>query len=134
MNFLTRSKKWLVMLLMLCVFLMLLMVGCNEEGAKSLNDMTHKERATYMLATYNNQYDDYMITTGYSKGADDIWVKTTSPDLSEDQIEILQKKKKILTKVKPLIRVYLMLTEGGATPDAETEQQILALLVDLSGI
>ena len=134
MNFLTESRKWLGMLLMLCVCLMLLMAGCNEKGTKGLSDMTPMERASYMLVTYNTQYDDYMITTGYSKDAYDVWVKTTSPDLSEDQIEILQKKKAILTKVKPLINLYVMLTQGGEVPGVEIQQEIMALLLSLASI
>jgi hypothetical protein len=131
MNHLTESRKWLMILLMLCVCLMLLMVGC-KEGAKNLGDMTPTERAAYMLSTYNSQYDDYMAVTGYTKGADDVWIKTSEPDLSSDEIKILQKKKEILIKVKPLIRTYLLLTEGGVTPTVENEQQILTLLLELS--
>jgi len=67
---------------------------------------------------YNGQSDDYKI-------------QAAKPDLTEEQKVILRKKKEILTKVYPLIKLYVGYAESGVLPPADTEAVIMRLTDEL---
>jgi len=102
--------------------LIVLLTGClNRDGPSP------QQQLVTIYDQFNMQYDDYMITTGYSKVTGD-WVKVDEPTLSDDQKEVLRKKKKILIDVYPLIKSYdsFMITGDPIPPDLLPE--ILGLL------
>jgi hypothetical protein len=88
---------------------------------KPIGDMTPKEKATFFMGVYNAQADDYKAMVA-------------KPNLAEDQIKILHAKKKVLTKVYPLIKTHNVYVDNGAKPTAESEQAIMDLLNQLTSM
>jgi disulfide oxidoreductase YuzD len=122
------------LLLMVLIFLMALS-SCAMGTAKSISEMTPKEKTTFMLGVYNSQYADYMSQTGYSwDGEKKEYVKISTPTLSDERKEVLKKKKEILTKLYPLIKIYDSTVNSGAAPNREVEQQIFDLLNNLQSM
>lgn len=78
-------------------------------------DWTPKEKSTFMNATYNQQYDDYLIVS-------------KSPNLTEDQKEILRTKKKVFVEIWPLLKTYSQYAQGGQVPTLMLEAQLMRLL------
>lgn len=107
------------------------MTACPMSQTKSYQEMTPKERGTWMLSMYNSQYEDYMMTTGYTKNFQGEWEKTSSPELTESQKEVLRDKKKLLTEVYPAIKVYVGYAESGVIPDADLETMIVSKINQL---
>jgi len=87
-----------------------------------------------MLSIYNSQYADYMTTVGYTLTADGDWIQTSEPELTEAKKEILREKKKILTKVDPLIKAYTGYVESGVIPTQGLETTIIQNLELLLGM
>ncbi|MGD9156814.1 MAG: hypothetical protein PVG39_00270 [Desulfobacteraceae bacterium] len=124
------QRKQFIMLLVMFIT-MVFLFGCPmmPTGAKSVSQMTPKEKVTWMYGVYNSQYADYQSMTGHIwDDTSETWKKTSSPTLSEDQKEILRKRKEILTRVYPIIKLYDSMLNSGAVPDRETEQKIIDLL------
>lgn len=120
-----------ITILLVMILAAVFFFGCPmvPKGAKPFTEMSPKEKVTWMYGVYNSQYADYQTMTGHTW--DDTtkeWKKTSSPTLSEDQKEILRKRKDILTKVHPLIKLYDSTLTSGAVPGRETEQKIVNLL------
>lgn len=110
----------------------LLSSGCAITGAKSISDMTPKEKVTWMYGTYNSQYADYQSMTGNTwNDATKKWDKTSFPALSDDQKKALRNRKDMLTTVYPLIKAYDSMLGSGAVPDRQAEQKIIDLLNSL---
>lgn len=80
--------------------------------------MEPKERVTWMLSIYNAQYEDYKT-------------QAARTDLTEAQKEILREKKKVLTKVYPLIETYAEYVNVGTVPSQELETLIVSNLETL---
>ena len=109
--------------------------SCAMGTAKSISEMTPKEKTTFMLGVYNSQYADYMSQTGYSwDGEKKEYVKISTPTLSDERKEVLKKKKEILTKLYPLIKMYDSVANTGVVPSHEVEQQIFDLLNNLQSM
>lgn len=109
--------------LMVIVFACLLLASCMHKPGtlKPIGDMTPKEKATFFMGVYNAQADDYKAMVA-------------KPNLAEDQIKILHAKKKVLTKVYPLIKTHNVYVDNGAKPTAESEQAIMDLLNQLTSM
>lgn len=120
-------------LLLLMMFLIVFMgvFGCASQDSRSMSPM---ETKAYILVTYNSQFDSHMLATGHTKNIEGVWEKTSSPVLSEDMKKMLRQKKVMLIRVKPMISTYIMLSGGGINYSVESEQQILAILTELSGL
>jgi len=117
----------------LVILFVSLLAGCPMQQAKSVQDMTPKERVTWMLGVYNSQYSDYMTVTGHTRGADGGWTKTSAPQLSDGQREVLRQKKQALQKVYPLIKAYDGYVSSGVTPSRAMEDEIVGILNSLTG-
>lgn len=111
-----KTKSLVAVLVLL--FVVGLMIGCTSN-IKPVDEMTPKEKATFFLSMYNKQYDDYQAMASRA-------------DLTEAQKEFLREKKKVLTEVYPLIKMYADYVDAGSVPSAETEAQIINYLNRLS--
>lgn len=116
---------------MLVIVLMTIAVCGCATGGKSFNEMSPKERVTYMYSVYNSQYADYMSMTGHVLDSGNNWVKTSDPELTSDQRSILKSRKEVLVKLYPLIRLYNAQAMSGKAVSRETERQIMDLLNQL---
>lgn len=54
-------------------------VALNGEKMKSWSEMTPKEKVVVAYSTYNSEYANYMLTTGWMMGVDGAWEKVTIP-------------------------------------------------------
>ena len=120
-----------IFVLLLFGFVMIGLTGCPSMGGKSFDQMSPKEKVIQMYSIYNSQYNDYMSMMGYIKGATGEWEQISTPSLTDEQREILRFRKKILTKVYPLIKLYDTQSQGGAGVSRETEAEIMRLLNQL---
>ena len=99
-----------------------------------------KKQLTMSYGIYNSQYSQYMTDTGYMVDDDGTWLKVDDPLLTEDQKNVLRKKKEILTQMYPIIKVYDSMVNGVIPHSSSTEQQLLDLidqlakLADLGGV
>jgi len=112
------------LLLLIFTFFMMGAIGCQT--------ITPKKQLTMMYGTYNSQYSQYMTATGYMLDDDGTWLKVDDPVLSEDQKQILREKKKILTKMYPLVKVFDSMVMGSVPYSATTEQELLNLIDQLA--
>jgi hypothetical protein len=71
-----------------------------------------------MLSVYNSQYEDYKVQA----------IRT---DLTEAQKEVLREKKAILTRVYPMINVYVGYADNGVIPEKDLETSIVSNLETL---
>ena len=115
-----------VMIGMLCFAFALTLVSCIPpqgagDGMKSLSEMTPKEKATWMMGIYNSQAKDYkeMIKR---------------PNLTNDQKQVLRNKKEVAKKIWPLLNTYRTYVNSGAVPTRQTEDQIIGLINELTGL
>lgn len=108
----TKRIVTLALLAMLFVF-----VGCaGMQGAKSITDMTPKEKSAWMMKVYNSSYEDYKVQAAMADS------------LTDEAKDILREKKKVLTEVWPLIKTYNGYVDTGAIPDKIIEEKIISLL------
>jgi len=103
----------------IALIIVLLIVGCaGLQGQDNFVSWTPKQRAAYFMGLYNGQYDIYKVQLTY-------------PDLTPEEKQILQTKKKILVQIYPMIQAYDILQASGATPSASDETAIIGLLDQL---
>jgi hypothetical protein len=110
-------RRSLIITLLLCFFA--IMVHCVADSG-SQGQKTPTEKLAYMYQIYNAQHEDYMVMSG-------------RPDLTEEQREILGKKKNVLEILQTLIPAYDMQVQLGS-PTYEREQEIYNLLTDLQNM
>jgi len=91
----------------------LLLSGCATMEV----EMTAKDKAAWAMALYNAQYDDYLRMTGMG-------------NLTEDQRQILRKKKAIMNELWPLLKLYAEYSKTGKIP-TDLEQQVTDLINQL---
>lgn len=115
-----QRKGMFVFVVILMIFLFSCVPG-QKSDLKSISDMTPKERVTWMLSVYNSQTRDYKAMVA----------KT---DLTNEQKEVLRKKKAIMIQVYPMINTYTTYVDSGAVPTKEVEDQIIDLINDLTGL
>jgi hypothetical protein len=115
-----RNVKWMVIILYV-LFLAACVTSGQKDGLKSFSEMTHKERATWMMGIYNSQARDYKAMVART-------------DLTNEQKDILRKKKSIMTQVWPMINTYTTYINSGAVPTKEVEDQIIKLINDLTAL
>lgn len=123
-----KARQIAVLYLILLFVIAFFMSACAMKDGKSINDMTNKEKLVMMYGVYNSQYSDYMRSTGYLLSSEGVWEKSFSVDFTDDQKDILNKKKAILKELYPLINLYDSFVSTGITPSAESEQKIFELL------
>lgn len=105
-------------------FLLMFLSGCvtlNVNKPKSISEMTPKERGAWFLGIYNSQDRDYRNMVA-------------RPDLTNEQKDVLRKKKKIMKEVYPMIKIYNAYIDSGAVPTKEIEDEIVQLINDLTGL
>lgn len=113
------KDKWTMWALtIICV---MFLVACATNGVKSLDDMTHKERATWMMGVYNSQARDYKAMVA-------------RPDLADSQKEMLRQKKALLTQLWPMVNTYTTYVDSGVVPTREVEDQIIKIINDLAAL
>lgn len=126
-----RSRKGIGGILMLLIFCFMF-AGClGGDGTKPLSEMTSQQKSIMMFDMYNKQFTSYMLATGYSKEQLGAWKKTSQPVYTDDERDILQKKKAVLQEVYPLIGIYDSYSTNGAQVTPEMEAQIFNLLDQL---
>jgi len=108
--------------------IMFMLVSCGGMPKINFADLTPKQKLTAMYGTYNSQYAGYMVSTGYALDEGGNWTKITTPEMSDDQKNVLVQKRKVLTEVYPLIKLYDTAVNSGALIDPNNEAQIFALL------
>lgn len=120
-------KKLNYLALLVLMVLSVALVGCATTNI----DMTPKKLAILANETYVKQYDDYM--SFFVKNADGEWV--VKQGVSEDQKEILRKRKNILMdldRLTDILNTYIMI---GYLPADETipaiETEIIKLIREL---
>jgi len=94
--------------------------------------MSPKKQLTMSYGIYNSQYASYMTDTGYVLNDSGEWEKVKNPVLTEDQKDLLRQKKKILTQMYPLLKVYDSMVVGTTPFSAKTEQELLNLIDQLA--
>jgi hypothetical protein len=109
----------LLVMLLAVAFMSIALIGCPTNNIKTFDEMSAKEKATFMMSMYNKQYSNYQT-------------QAAKPELTEAEREILRKKKKILSEVYPLIELYMSYVDSGAVPSTETEQKIINYLDQLA--
>ena len=119
-----REARLQVLLLLVFMFIMAGIVGC--EG------LTPKKQLVMMYGTYNSQYSSYMTDTGYTLNVSGEWEKTYSPAYTDEEMIIIRKKKKILTRMYPLVKLYDSMVVGTIPFDASIEQSLLNLIDQFS--
>jgi len=111
-------------LILLSVFLFSLSVSCipqQGKGLKTIAEMSAQERASWFLGIYNSQDRDFRNMVA-------------RPDLTNEQKDILRKKKEIMTRVYPMIKTYNTYVDSGAVPTKAVEDQIVQLINDLTAL
>ena len=96
--------------------------------------MSPKKQLTMSYGIYNSQYTSYMTDTGYVLNDSGEWEKLTTPELTDDQKDLLRKKKKILTQMYPLLKVYDSMVVGTTPYSDKTEQELLNLIDQLAAL
>jgi hypothetical protein len=124
MKILKNDYRLAGMLLLIMVFFMGV-IGCVQS-------MTPKKQLTMMYGTYNSQYSQYMTDTGYIMDENGEWKKSFFPAYTEDEKNILRKKKEILTQMYPLIKVYDSMVVGVTPYSSSTEQELMNLIDQLA--
>lgn len=117
-------KVDLLLIILLIAFFSIGLLGCET--------MTPKKQLTMMYGTYNSQYTQYMTATGYTLNEEGVWKKTYSPSYTEDEKNILRKKKAILTQMYPLVKVYDSMVVGDTPFSSATEAELLDLIDQLT--
>lgn len=107
---------------------------CALVVSGCVGTMTPKKQLTMMYGTYNSQYTQYMVATGYTMNEAGQWEKKTSPVLTDDQKKILRKKKEILTQMYPLVKVYDSMVVGTIPYSSATEQELMNLVDQLAAL
>lgn len=107
----------LVVIIML-VFLSGCIFSLKGESPKRIDEMTPKEKATWFMGIYDAQDKDYRNMVVRS-------------DLTNDQKEILRKKKEVMIQIYPMIKAYNVYVDSGAIPTKIVEDQIIQLVNDL---
>jgi hypothetical protein len=113
---LRNRRAALVVLLLVAVALS----GCAwiKDTTKDIQEMTPKEKATWMFGVYNAQYADYIQAS-------------LLPGLTEAEKEIMRRKKDLLIMVYPLIGAYDQLQVQGKPSAPDAEAKIFGLLAQL---
>lgn len=90
-------------------------------AAPTLNVKTPKQQAIVWMDVYNAQYDDTMAIM-------------TSPNATESQKAVGRKKKEILVKVWPLLKIYVDTVENNGVPSDAAGQEITELINQLTAM
>lgn len=103
--------------LILVAVLSVLLASCGtvNVGLVPPEQMAPRELATYAMATYNAQYDDYMA-------------RATLPNLSNAEKTVLRIKRESLTQAWPVIRTFAWYVDQGQAPPGELQAQLLTWL------
>jgi len=123
----TDLKFLFVVVIVIALYAMALgsISGCitlgSPDGPKRITEMTPKEKGAWFLGVYNSQDRDYR----------NMVVRT---NLTNDQKNILRKKKEIMTEVYPMIKTYTIYIDSGAVPTKVVEDQIINLINDLTAL
>ena len=97
---------------------MLLVSACASMDVKPMNA---KQQATVWMDIYNFQYDDTMKLM-------------TNPNATAEQKEIGRIKKDVLTKVWPLLKIYVEIVGANGTPSPQLTMEIIDLMNQLTTI
>jgi hypothetical protein len=109
--------------ILLPVVVALALGGCAlfQSTVKAFEDMTPKERATWFMAVYNQEYNAYKA-------------KAVVPeDLTELQRKIMRLKKKAMQIAWPVIKSYTSMVNSGGY-SAKTEMAALDAIRALTAI
>jgi len=98
-----------------------LMSGC--VGINKLANMSPTERATWMMAIYNAEYE--LAQKQYE-------TYVLDPDANPALLKVLKAKQTIFEKVYPLILCYVTAVRNGDEIDIHIEGLIIALLQELA--
>ncbi len=107
-------KKYLIGLLMLFV-----LVGCAVFNGKT--ELTPKRQGVIWMGIYNAEYDDCMYIMN-------------SPSATSGQKQMAQKKKVLLGKIWPLLKIYVSVIDGGGTVSLEDTQTLTVLINQLTAL
>lgn len=92
-----------------------LLTACSASvNVPGETQLTPTQKLTYMYQVYNAQYEDYVYMAN-------------SPNLTEEQKQILRAKKPILDSLRVMIPAYDASVQNGA-PSVSQEQEIYNLL------
>ena len=95
--------------LVLLPLIFLLAAGCAAT-------LSTKGKATMLLATYNSQAERTALEASRCFQAGDA--------CTEQQRDIIRRKKDIIVKMDPAVKTYGMIVSNGGTPSADEEQAI----------
>ena len=96
-----------------------IVVGC--AGIIGNKPLTPKQQATIWMNIYISEYDDTMAMA-------------INPSATPAQKEMVAKKKAILTKVWPLLKVYIAIVDSGGIPTQEATNDLINLINQLTGL
>ena len=102
-----------VMIILIVMFLAL--QSCAITQNINIPKLTPKQKASWLMNTYNTQFDDYTI-------------KVKLPNLTNEEKKILRVKKDTLTYIYPLIQAYDLVVSRGGTPSKEVESEVMGLM------
>ena len=104
---------------LMAVLLVIGLMACATTPASK--PLTAKQQAAVWMTVYNSQYDDTMAMA-------------KNPSSTPAQKEMVAKKKAILTKVWPLIKAYVAITDTGSTPTNAQGVAITDLINELTAL
>ena len=96
------------------------LAGCASFNAKTWNDFTPKDKATFLNGMYSQEYEAYMADA-------------KRPDLTEQERVVMRAKKKVFFQVHPLLELYSQYADKGQIPPGGLETQIFRLLAEVKG-
>ena len=98
--------------------MVLLATGCAMFGTQSDKPLTPKQQATMFMNIYNQQYDDTMFMA-------------KNPKATPAQKDMVAKKKELLTRIWPVLRLYVVTVDNGGVPTPEVTQNLNGLINEL---
>ena len=111
-----RTRGYLLHVLTIALCFLMLTACASLQGAKP---MTAKQQASIWIGIYNAQYDDTMSIL-------------TNPAAPAAQKDIAWKKKQILSKVWPLLKVYVSVVDNSGVPTSQDTAQLVELINQLT--
>ena len=99
------------------------LASCAGQNIKTPDQMTSKERATFVLGLYNNAYSNYNIQFA-----------ATKRPFNKEMAGYFQGYKSVMESAWPVISTYAAVAQSGGTPTVEQEQMIIALIYQFQTI
>ena len=113
-----KKRQWYG--IVVAVTLLAFTFSCTPM-VKPFADWSPKQKAVYFMKVYNAQYNDTMLMANMANA-------------TEAQKKVVRAKKEVLSRIYPLMIVYVGTVNTGGVPSSGAETQLLALINELTNI